>query len=162
MVFGVDIQSLWEPKWYRQTVKDLKRDEGLRLKPYQDTVGVWTIGYGHTKGVTKDTAPITEEQAEEFLKEDLDVAVVDAKDLVASFDALDSTRKTVVANMSFNLGRKKLSAFVSTIKAINNDDYVAAALHMTNTKWAKQVKGRADRLIKRMLTGEIEAGWEIK
>ncbi|WP_423245967.1 glycoside hydrolase family protein [Periweissella cryptocerci] len=31
----------------------LKQFEGLRLKAYQDSVGVWTIGYGHTKGVVR-------------------------------------------------------------------------------------------------------------
>ena len=28
-------------------ISDLKRDEGLRLTAYKDTVGVWTVGYGH-------------------------------------------------------------------------------------------------------------------
>jgi GH24 family phage-related lysozyme (muramidase) len=27
--------------------EQLKREEGLRLKPYKDTLGHWTIGYGH-------------------------------------------------------------------------------------------------------------------
>lgn len=48
----------------------IKYYEGLRLKAYQDTGGVWTIGYGHTKGVKKGMV-ITEERAEELLREDL-------------------------------------------------------------------------------------------
>lgn len=31
----------------------IKRMEGCILSAYQDSVGVWTIGYGHTKGVKK-------------------------------------------------------------------------------------------------------------
>ena len=48
----------------------LKRAEGCRLSAYKDSVGVWTIGYGHTKGV-KAGDRITAYQAEQFLKEDL-------------------------------------------------------------------------------------------
>ena len=48
----------------------IKEFEGLRLKAYKCPGGVWTIGYGHTAGV-KPGMVITEEQAEQFLKEDL-------------------------------------------------------------------------------------------
>jgi len=44
--------------------------EGLKLEAYQDSVGVWTIGYGHTKGVHKGMT-ITQEQAESMLLEEL-------------------------------------------------------------------------------------------
>ena len=44
--------------------------EGLRLEAYQDSVGVWTIGYGHTKGVTA-SMKITESQANNLLKTEL-------------------------------------------------------------------------------------------
>ena len=47
--------------------------EGLRLTSYQDSVGVWTIGYGHTSGV-KPGQTITQQQAQTFLQQDLGVA----------------------------------------------------------------------------------------
>ena len=50
-------------------LEQLKIDEGCRLTAYQDTVGVWTIGYGHTGGVKKGDK-ITQKEAEEFLLED--------------------------------------------------------------------------------------------
>ena len=46
----------------------LKHFEGLELEAYQDSVGVWTIGYGHTKHAIKGMV-ITEEEAEEMLVE---------------------------------------------------------------------------------------------
>lgn len=49
----------------------LKSLEGCRLEPYQDVAGVWTIGYGHTHGVNADMHPITQERAEELLREDV-------------------------------------------------------------------------------------------
>ena len=48
----------------------IKRFEGCRLTAYQDSVGVWTIGYGHTVGVKKGDR-ITQYQADQFLREDL-------------------------------------------------------------------------------------------
>lgn len=48
----------------------IKSFEGLRLASYQDSGGVWTIGYGHTSGVTPGMT-ITEYQALLYLKEDL-------------------------------------------------------------------------------------------
>lgn len=48
----------------------IKKFEGCRLEAYKCPAGIWTIGYGHTKGV-KDGQIITQEQAEEFLREDL-------------------------------------------------------------------------------------------
>ena len=45
--------------------------EGLRLKAYKCPKGVWTIGYGHTKGV-KEGDIITKEKALNLLKEDIE------------------------------------------------------------------------------------------
>lgn len=44
----------------------IKKWESCKLKAYQDTGGVWTIGYGHTKDV-KEGDTCTQQQAEEWL-----------------------------------------------------------------------------------------------
>lgn len=49
----------------------IKQFEGCKLKAYRCPAGVPTIGYGHTKGVKMGQA-ITQEQAEEYLREDLE------------------------------------------------------------------------------------------
>ena len=51
-------------------INAIKNFEGVSLKAYRDSAGVWTIGYGHTKDV-KPGDKITQYQAEQFLKEDL-------------------------------------------------------------------------------------------
>ena len=48
----------------------IKKYEGCQLKAYRCSAGVWTIGYGHTLNVKKNDI-ITNQQAEDFLKEDL-------------------------------------------------------------------------------------------
>lgn len=48
----------------------VRQFEGLRLSAYRCPAGVWTIGYGHTKGV-RSGMKITEQEAEEMLEADL-------------------------------------------------------------------------------------------
>ena len=54
----------------QKLIDAIKKFESCVLTAYQDSVGVWTIGYGHTAGVKKGDK-ITQYQAEQFLKEDL-------------------------------------------------------------------------------------------
>src|SRR5690348_7189220 len=48
----------------------IKEFEGLRLAAYQDVAGIWTIGYGHTRGVFPGMV-VTEDEADETLADDL-------------------------------------------------------------------------------------------
>ncbi len=53
------------------TLKLVKEFEGLRLTAYQDSVGVWTIGYGHTGPDVYKGLTITQAQADSLLQNDL-------------------------------------------------------------------------------------------
>jgi len=48
----------------------IKKFEGCRLNAYQCSAGVWTIGFGTTKGVKKG-ATCTQDEAEALLADDL-------------------------------------------------------------------------------------------
>lgn len=139
-----------------QILADLRRHEGCRLSVYQDTVGVWTIGYGHTKGITKDTKPITQQQADEWLKEEMIESIKALKAAYPWVVDLDKVRQTVLVNMCFNLGINRLSKFKNTLRFVEVGDYKNAALNMEKSLWAAQVGQRATELMKRMATGKIE------
>jgi GH24 family phage-related lysozyme (muramidase) len=47
----------------------VKAAEGFRARPYRDPVGVWTIGYGETKGIGPHTKPWSEKYASQRLAE---------------------------------------------------------------------------------------------
>lgn len=54
----------------KEMIEKLKEFEGLRLEAYQCAAGVWTIGYGHTRGVRQGQR-ISAAQAAELLRGDL-------------------------------------------------------------------------------------------
>lgn len=104
--------------------------EGCRINAYQDQVGVWTIGYGHTGPEVVAGLTITEAQAEAYLAADVQDAVHCVNRLVTvelsqeEFDAL--------VDFVFNLGQ---GAFAGStlLRELNTGSFAAAAAQFD--KW---------------------------
>lgn len=138
----------------------IKSSEGLRLKAYLCSAGVWTIGYGHTKGVKRGMV-ISEAQAEDLLRDDLrDVESVLNRIPVNSllqqqFDAL--------ASFVFNFGATKFGSSTLLKRVIKRDPGAVEEFH----KWVWETgpdgkKRKSDGLIRRRIreaklftTGEL-------
>ena len=145
-----------KPQAWDQALRTIRRYEGFRNEAYQDTVGVWTIGYGFTDGVHEgDTT--TREAAEEYLAERTVMAINDIRAVLTApvFDALDAPRQVVMINMAYNLGFRRLSKFVMLIAAIKAGDYAAASRQMKASKWCGQVKTRCTDLCASMAGGHF-------
>jgi len=128
--------------------KQLKRHEGLRLKPYLDTVGKLTVGYGRNL----DDVGISRGEADFMLDNDIEM-IARELETVDEYRELDLMRKTVIANMAFNLGFRGLMGFKNMWTAIAQGNYEIAAAEMLNSKWAGQVGSRAIELAELMRTG---------
>ena len=76
--------------------------EGLRLDAYQDVAGIWTIGYGHIRGVGPGMT-ITENQALAFLQEDAGQAAATV-DAGTSSVATDDNQFAAMVSLCFNIG----------------------------------------------------------
>ena len=83
--------------------------EGLRLNSYQNSVGVWTIGYGHTQGVQPGQT-ITQQQAQAFLQQDLGVAEAGVNKLGLT---LTDNQFAALVSFAFNLGAGNLNKLMS-------------------------------------------------
>lgn len=125
---------------------DLRRHEGLRLKPYRDTVGVLTIGYGRNL----DANGIRYAEAELMLQNDVEEVLEAVSKALPWFGSLDEDRQAILVNMAFNLGLAGLLGFNNTLAEIEAGRYDEAAARMLESKWATQVGNRAKELATRM------------
>lgn len=126
----------------------LRLSEGLRLKPYLDTVGVLTIGYGLNLN-----EGMYLEEAEFCLDLRSDKAITNARAFYPGFDALTEARQIVLAEMAYNLGLTRLKKFKKFLAALTKGDYAKAAQEMEQSVWAVQVKRRAKDLAAMMKKG---------
>jgi lysozyme len=132
-------------------IEDLKRDEGLRLQAYQDTRGVWTIGYGHTPAV--EGAVWTPEAAAIQLEADVDRTLAEMDRELSWWRGLDDIRQDAMANMAFNLGVGGLLTFHHMLEALEAHDWHTASAQMLLSRWAEEVEDRAARLAFMIRTG---------
>lgn len=79
-----------------------KQFEGLRLVAYQDQVGVWTIGYGHTGPDVHAGLVITQSQADALLQSDMTHAVACVNQYVTV--GINQNQFDALVDFSFNLG----------------------------------------------------------
>ncbi len=103
--------------------------EGVRLTAYQDSVGVWTIGYGHTLGV-KAGDVCTAAQADHWLHEDIAAVVACVNSLVTS--RINQNQFDALVDFAFNLGCGALSRS-TLLRHVNAERFVAARLEFS--KW---------------------------
>jgi lysozyme len=80
--------------------------EGFRSQPYRDAVGVWTIGYGSTKGVGPNTRPVSREQAMARLKRETDATYGAAVDRVNREHklGLNQNQFDALSSFTYNVG----------------------------------------------------------
>lgn len=132
------------------TLRDqLMRDEGLRLKPYRDSVGKLTIGVGRNL----DDVGISEEEAGLLLNNDIAAARADVFARLPWATFLNEPRFAVLVNMRFNLGLAGLFTFRQALAAMERGDWAEAAKEMRDSHWAEQVGPRAHRLAQQMESG---------
>ena len=136
--------------WVDLERKQLEVDEGLRLKPYLDSEGVMTIGYGRNL----ESRGISHDEADVLLANDVKDHLGDCDKIVPGFRYLDDDRKGVCLNMCFNLGSARLKTFRKFLAALERRDYQTAAAEMKDSLWYVQVGARAERLVSRMLGSE--------
>ena len=136
--------------------EELKEDEGCKYEIYLDHLGLPTFGIGHLvtewdQEYEKEVGTeVSEERVNNCFVADIHGTIKDCNILYSNFSEIPGEVQLILANMMFNLGRPRLSKFVRMREAVNKGDWQEAKIQMLDSKWAKQVPNRANRLSERM------------
>ena len=136
--------------------EQLKIDEGCVYEIYNDHLGYATFGIGH---LVLESDPehgsdigteVSESRVVEAFEQDVQTVLSDCAILYPDFDELPEETQQVIANMMFNLGRPRLSAFKGMKAGVDARDWNEAADQMVDSRWYRQVGARAERLVERI------------
>ena len=136
--------------------EEIALDEGVKLEIYLDHLGLPTCGIGHLIREEDEEhgepvgTPITEERMTDLFEMDIQIVLADCEELYSDFYELPEEAQLIIANMMFNMGRPRLSQFKGMKREVDARDWEAAAAEMLDSRWARQVPNRANRLIERM------------
>lgn len=113
-----------------------------------DSEGVPTIGVGHNLNVPLSPAAIAL-----ILEDDVRTAIHELDRAFPGWRDHSDARQDVLVELQFNLGANRLAGFKKFWEAMRLKHYEAAASELLASKWAAQVKGRADTLADRLARG---------
>lgn len=115
----------------------IKQFEGLRLTTYKCPAGMYTIGYGHTRGVTRGMK-ITEEEASAYLTADLR----NSEKAVERYDSIyhwNQNEFDALVSFTFNCGAANLRSLLRNGR--RNRSQIAETLPLYRKAGGKVLKG---------------------
>lgn len=124
-------------KTSEQGINLIKEFEGLRLTAYKCPAGVYTIGYGHTKGVSRGMK-ITEEQATAYLKTDIQASEKSVERWDSKYHWTQSEFDALVS-FTFNCGATNLKSLLKNGQRTKAQ--IAATLPLYRKAGGKVLKG---------------------
>ena len=126
-----------------QKVEDrLKTEEGFRSKPYSDSQGVLTIGYG-----TNIAEGITVKEAEWLLRNRLADTEGDLARRWAPYGEMPIGVRAALLNMAYQIGVTGLLEFHDMIAALRRQDWKAARTAARDSDWHRETPERAEAVI---------------
>ena len=134
------------PSLYDKLVNGIKKHEGFRDRPYFDSLGVGTIGYG--------TTWITEEEADMLLRNRLQSCISEIDSYIDELSvSIDEVRRAILYEMCYQLGIDGVKRFRKMWEALVDMDYEKASREMKTSRWHKQTPARCEYLAGVMLRG---------
>lgn len=131
---------------YRDLTERVKLHEGFMERPYFDSIGVGTVGYGFTY--------LKKEECDKILDNRLKEATGLIEGYLANEEiSLDDFRIGILVEMTFQLGFKGVLNFKKMWRAIRDMDYERAAAEMKDSRWFKQTPTRSADLANKMMKG---------
>ena len=124
-------------------INKIKEFEGCRLVAYQDSAGIWTIGYGSTINVRRGMR-VTQQEADSRLEFDVETAAIGVRGLKLN---LSQGQFDALVDFAYNLGigNLKRSTLLKKIKAGAPTTQIQAEFK----KWVYAGKKKLAGLVKR-------------
>ena len=129
----------------------LKRHEGVRSHVYLCSAGYETIGVG--RNISKSGMGLSDDEVDYLLENDIARVIKELSSEYPWFNSLDDVRKDAMIDISFNLGATRFRGFKRALVAMEVADYTTAAKEFLDSKWSRDVKGRATELCYMIETG---------
>ena len=128
----------------------IQQFEGLKLKAYKDSVGIWTVGFGNifnldTGNPIKEGDEISLETAERWLK--IEVDNLQAKMIKVITVPLNDNQWTALTSLTYNIGfgAFKRSTLLRLLNAGASKEEVAKQILRWNKAGGKEIKGLTNR-----------------
>ena len=165
-----------------QTRRWLRLDEGAVPRPYRDSKGIWTVGYGHNMeanpipldilemimvnpvpedgiyprslDVLEKCGGLNSDAATALLNIDIESVLSWLIPIFPGWDLWVPPRKSALVNMGFNLGPKRFQAFDTFIPLVQAAQWIGAADDLSNTEVAHELIPRYRRIGGTIRTGE--------
>ena len=129
----------------------LKRHEGVKSHVYLCSAGYETIGVG--RNISKSGMGLSDDEVDYRLENDIVRVIKELSSEYPWFKDLDDVRKDAIIDIGFNLGATRLRGFKRALAAMEVADYTTAAKEFLDSKWSRDVKGRATELCYMVETG---------
>jgi lysozyme len=121
---------------------ELIRDEGLKLKPYRDTVGKLTVGCGRNL----DDVGITETEAKYLMANDIVSVCAGLDRALPWWRAIADARQRALVNIAFNVGVHGLLGYRKMLEAMQAGDFKTAAAECLDSDAARDLPNRYHRI----------------
>jgi lysozyme len=128
-----------------QLLEMLKRHEGVEHHIYRCSAGFWTLGAGRNVD-PQGGLGLSDDEVDYLLENDIVRVIKELSSEYPWFKDLDDVRKDAMIDISFNLGATRLRGFKRALAAMEVADYKMAAKEFLDSKWSRDVKGRATEL----------------
>lgn len=127
----------------------IKRHEGCRDKPYMDSEGIMTVGYGRNL----EAVPFSQDEMDLMFKNDFERARQGAETLYV-YEFLNRARRGVLIEMVFQMGISGVQKFKKFLTAALQSKWQEAHDEMLDSRWHDQTPERARELATIFLRGE--------
>ncbi len=128
-----------------QLVEDLTVEEGYRAHCYTCSAGAHTVGIGRNIDADAGGLGISEDEAQHMLKNDIERCIAELENL-DWFNDLDTISQGIIIHLNFWIGTPRMLMFKKMIAALVAGDNETAANELLDSKLARDIPGRANRL----------------